>query len=101
MGEETLDPGGSAAPDSHEGLYFGREPADKTEAALPLHGTNQWPRPALLPAYRGAVDAYFAALRALGDRLLRLLALSLGLPAEHFQPHFSRPMVALRPLHYR
>lgn len=37
----------------------------------------------------------------LGGRLLRLLALSLGLPAEYFAPYFTRPMLFLRPLHYR
>lgn len=33
-------------------------------------------------------------------RLLRLLALSLGLPADHFDAHFTQPMLFLRPLHY-
>lgn len=36
----------------------------------------------------------------LARRLLRLLALSLGLPPQHFHAFFQRPMVALRPLHY-
>lgn len=44
MGEETLDPANSKQPDSHEGLYFGREvAAGSEEAKLPLHGPNQWP----------------------------------------------------------
>ena len=33
-------------------------------------------------------------------RLLRMLALALDLPAEYFAPHFTRPMLFLRPLHY-
>ncbi len=33
-------------------------------------------------------------------RLLRLLALSLGLPAEFFDPFFTHPMLFLRPLYY-
>lgn len=33
-------------------------------------------------------------------RLLRLLALALDLPPEHFHPMFSKPMLFLRPLHY-
>ncbi len=33
-------------------------------------------------------------------RLLRLLALALDLPPEHFHPMFTRPMLFLRPLHY-
>ena len=44
MGEETLDPERSKAPDTHEGLYYCREVApDSEEAHLPLHGPNQWP----------------------------------------------------------
>eukprot|EP00198_Chlamydomonas_reinhardtii_P009306 XP_001698643.1 predicted protein [Chlamydomonas reinhardtii] len=43
---------------------------------------------------------YYEALNALGMRLLRLLALSLDLPAEHFTPMFTAPLVTLRPLHY-
>jgi hypothetical protein len=55
-------------------------PADDPEAALPLHGPNQWPREDLLPGFRAAVTAYFDELTALGHKLLRLLALSLKLP---------------------
>lgn len=54
-----------------------------------------------MPGYRSVVERYFEAVTALGMRVLRLLALSLGLPAEHFHPSFSRPMLALRPLRYR
>lgn len=75
-------------------------PADSAEAALPLHGPNQWPPEALLPGFRPAVETYFAALTALGHRLLRLLALSLGLAPGFFEPAFAAPMLALRPLHY-
>jgi isopenicillin N synthase-like dioxygenase len=54
----------------------------------------------LLPGYRAATQAYIEALAALGFRLLRLLALSLDLPPDSFDPSFSRPMYFLRPLHY-
>lgn len=41
--EGTLDPSHSTRPDTHEGLYFGRHvAASSPEAALPLHGPNQW-----------------------------------------------------------
>ncbi len=33
-------------------------------------------------------------------RLLRLLALALGLAPEYFIPYFEPPMIMLRPLHY-
>ena len=49
MDDETLDPEHSKAPDTHEGLYFGREVApDSEEASKPLHGPNQF-----LPEVRG------------------------------------------------
>jgi isopenicillin N synthase-like dioxygenase len=54
----------------------------------------------LVPGFRQAVTAYFDALTALSMRLLRLLALSLGLPGDYFAPYFTHPMIALRPLHY-
>ena len=54
----------------------------------------------LLPQYRRATEAYFGAVLALGFRLLRMLALALRLPADHFAPFFDPPMAFLRPLHY-
>ncbi|GFR50656.1 hypothetical protein Agub_g12905, partial [Astrephomene gubernaculifera] len=99
--EETLDPARQKHGDTKEGFYFGREvPADSPEASKPLHGPNQWPDPALLPHYRQVTWQYYEALYQLALRLLPLLALSLGLPADYFAPFFQRPTVALRPLHY-
>eukprot|EP00877_Chromochloris_zofingiensis_P004722 jgi/Chrzof1/14250/Cz08g31020.t1 len=99
--EETLDPAAQSVGDSKEGFYFGREiPVDSPEASKPLHGPNQWPDEQLLPSYRAVTTAYFRAMQQLGTRLLRLLALSLGLPAEHFHAMFDPPMMFLRPLHY-
>jgi isopenicillin N synthase-like dioxygenase len=101
MAEETLDPARSRRGDTHEGLYFGRHVEEGSEEAkLPLHGPNQWPDEALVPGYRAATEAYWEAVAAVGFRLLRLLGLSLGLGPDYFQPHFTRPMIALRPLHY-
>ncbi|WIA38103.1 hypothetical protein OEZ86_001465 [Tetradesmus obliquus] len=99
--EETLDPAKQTRGDTKEGFYFGREvPADSEEGQLPLHGPNQWPPEQLLPGFRQTVTAYCDAATGLGMRLLRLLALSLGLPGGYFAPYFTHPMVALRPLHY-
>ncbi|KAL4445389.1 hypothetical protein ABPG77_011214 [Micractinium sp. CCAP 211/92] len=99
--EETLDPQHSTRGDTHEGLYYGRHvEEDSAEGKLPLHGPNQWPDEALVPGYRAVTEAYWEAVGQLGGRLLRLLALSLNLPAEYFAPFFTRPMLFLRPLHY-
>ena len=55
----------------------------------------------LVAGYRVITQQYFAAMEQLGHRVLRLLALSLGLEADHFGPSFTSPMLFLRPLHYR
>ena len=45
MANETLDPDNQSEGDTKEGIYFGQEiAADSKDAALPLHGPNQWPR---------------------------------------------------------
>lgn len=101
MKEETLDPKLAKAPDSKEGLYFGREVApEDPEAAQPLTGPNQWPSEELLPGYRETTEKYMAAMVHLGLRLVRLLALALRLPADYFEDSFQKPMSFLRPLHY-
>lgn len=77
-------------------------PADSPEASKPLHGPNQWPEEHLVPGLRATYTEYYEALKALGMRLLGLLALALDLPPEHFFPYFQpEPMVMLRPLHYQ
>jgi isopenicillin N synthase-like dioxygenase len=62
-----------------------------------VHGPNQWPD---LPGFRPRVEAYEAAIRDFCQRLLRPMALALGLPADWFAPHFARPTTFLRMLHY-
>ncbi len=54
----------------------------------------------LLPDFRRVAEAYFGAMRALGTRLIRLVALALDLPPDYFAPMFGKPMLYLRPLHY-
>lgn len=100
--EQDLDPANQRYHgDTCEGLYFGREVVDgDPESALPLHGPNQWPDEARLPQFRRVVEAYFEACRVLGMRVIRLLALALDLPANHFDADFEKPTILLRPLHY-
>lgn len=62
-----------------------------------VHGANQWPD---LVGFRPAVAAYEAAIGGFCQRLLRPLALALGLPADWFAPHFVHPTTFLRLLHY-
>ena len=46
MSDEILDAANQSEGDTKEGIYFGPEIAlDDPDAALPLHGPNQWPDP--------------------------------------------------------
>ena len=70
----------SGVPDGKEGYYFGAElPPDPR----PMHGPNLWPaRPAGLQV---AVTDWMAAMEALGQELLSLMAAGLGLPITFFR----------------
>jgi isopenicillin N synthase-like dioxygenase len=82
-----------AKPDLKESFLFGVDlpPTDPDVAAgKPLMGPNRWP--ADLPQMQLAVDRYTSAVRACGANLLRLFALALELPADHFVPLFAKPL---------
>ena len=67
-------------------------------AGLPLHGPN--PFPSAMPDLKPRMLAYQGKLAQLGQGLLRLMAIGLGLPETHFEPYFRKPMPMLRLLHY-
>lgn len=67
-------------------------------AGRPLQGPNQWP--AELPALRPAALGYMDRMAALGRDIAVALAEALGLPPGWFLPHFDRPTLFLRLLHY-
>ncbi len=96
---QTLEAG--APPDLKEGFYIGPEHAaddPRVIAGKFNHGPNLWPaKPA---GFRPTMEAYFTAMSALGHRLMGGLALSLGLPEDHFAAYCTDPMVTLRLLHY-
>src|SRR3546814_6636528 len=82
---QTLD--ADSPPDLKEGYYYTADLPDDdpyVQAGIRGYGGNQWP-PAMAgfdaAGFAVQMRAYYAALRNLGDRLLRLLALSLDLPA--------------------
>ena len=86
----------SGAPDQKEGLYFGQE---LPSSERPLHGPNLFPaRPAGL---RAAVLEYIDAVTALGQRVLRAMAVGLGLDDAWFERHLTgEPLVLFRIFHY-
>jgi isopenicillin N synthase-like dioxygenase len=62
-----------------------------------LIGANEWPD---LPGFKPAVQAYYAAVFALGRRLFDGFALALGLEEGYFDAMVTRPPSKLRLIHY-
>jgi isopenicillin N synthase-like dioxygenase len=89
------------APDLKESFEYALDlPMDDPDviAGRPLHGPNRWP--ADLPWLRPAAEAYFNETMALGMRLLRVFAISLGLDEGFFLQYTKKPMVQTRLFHY-
>lgn len=61
-------------------------------------GHNQWP--SNLPGFKEHTLSYQAAARDLGDRVLRLIALSLDLDERFFEGVYDYPSLGLRMLNY-
>ena len=70
---------------------------DDPRYGRPLDGPNLWP---YVPGFRDAVVAYEKAMHDFCLRLLRPLAIALGLPRDWFLPFFEQPTTFLRLLHY-
>jgi isopenicillin N synthase-like dioxygenase len=86
----------SGVPDRKEGFYVGRdEPPD----GRAMHGRNVWPpTPAEL---RPAVERWMAAMEVLGQRVLGLMAVGLGLGKDRFRRSLTAdPTVLLRIFRY-
>ncbi len=98
--EEQTDAEGAA--DLHEAFDLSHDvPADDPEVLRGcwLSGPNAWPDDAS-PGFRRALEAYYAAMLALGRRLFGGFALALGLPEAAFEPMLDRPGSFMRVLHY-
>lgn len=88
-------------PDLKESYEIGVDlPADDPDvvAGLALHAPNQWPEE--LPWLREAAEEYFDQTKALGDRMLRLIAAALDLQEDFFLQYTTKPMVQMRLFHY-
>lgn len=99
IGSQQLDPT-SPAPDVKEVFDIGLDlPWDHplVVAGTPMHGPNSWPD---LDGFREPVEAFYAACRALTERLLAGMALSLGLEEGAFAPFHRTPIATMRLLRY-
>ena len=104
MGGQILDSQDTQAavapPDLKESFYCGMELDDTHPLAqqrIRGFGHNQWPQ---LPGFRQQMLDYQAAMRALGDRVLAMLALSLELDEHYFRPMYDWPITTLRLIKY-
>ena len=84
--KESFDLGVDLAPD-HADVVAGK----------PFSAPNVWPD---MAAFRATVSAYHAEMLRLGDRLVKLTALGLGLECNYFDPAMAAPVANLRLLHY-
>jgi isopenicillin N synthase-like dioxygenase len=83
--------------DSESFMLMHEVPPGDPRYGRPLDGPNLWPD---LPGFRAPILAYERAMHDFCQRLLRPLALALGLPRDWFQPFFRQPTTFLRLLHY-
>lgn len=91
QGEAVLS--AKAKPDLKESFIWGLElPEDDPDvrAGKALMGPNQWPEAA--PALRPALSAYYDAILACGDPLLRAFAVGLGLAEDFFTSKYVKPL---------
>ncbi|AZM92527.1 MULTISPECIES: isopenicillin N synthase family dioxygenase [Streptomyces] len=82
--------GTASPPDLKESWsWAAEEPTGVAAVDAEWFRPNTWP--AEVPALRPPVAEYLAAMRALSDELLELLAVALALPADHFTRHTGHP----------
>lgn len=92
---ENTDP--TRTKDLKEAYDIGPEtPGDPT----PFFGANLWPDEAEVPGFRETVYGYHEAMKALSQKLLRGIALSLELEEDFFAPKITNPICIQRLLHY-
>jgi isopenicillin N synthase-like dioxygenase len=88
-------------PNLNEAFFVKRElPPDHPDivANRRYRGTNRWP--ADLPGFREIVVDYCDDLERLVQKMVRLYARALDLPAEYFDTAFQDPQFSLRMTHY-
>ena len=70
---------------------------ERAASGHPLFVPNRWPD---LPGFRDAYLAYQAAMESVGQAIMRLCALALGLPEDWFDAKFARHMSPLTANYY-
>jgi isopenicillin N synthase-like dioxygenase len=88
-------------PDHKEFFSMGLDlPEDDPDvlAGEKLRGPNNWPP--RMPAFRAALEAYYAAMLACGADLMRVVAVSLDLAPDFFAPRYRKPLQRTQIVYY-
>jgi isopenicillin N synthase-like dioxygenase len=88
-------------PDHKEFFSMGLDlPEDDPDvlAGEKLRGPNNWPPG--MPAFRAAMEAYYAALGACGADLMRAVAVSLGVDADFFADKYRKRLQRTQVVYY-
>ena len=96
---QTLDE--DSPPDLKESFYCGHDVPDDhpyAQAGIRGFGHNRWPED--LPGFREQMQTYYKTVRALADSVMGLIALSLELPENWFEPLYRNAGGNLRLIHY-
>lgn len=82
--------GTETPPDLKESYSLGADQAiGDAEIDAAWFGANVWPDE--IPGLRAAAESYMDQMRGLSDELLRICAVALGLPRDHFTAHTGHP----------
>ena len=89
-------------PDMKEGLYLGPEHPDdhpKVKSSTPIHGKNQFPDS--LPGLRPAALKYMDQVTQVGQNLMQVMSVSLGLDPQYIYDHLTQdPIIIFRLWNY-
>ena len=90
-------------PSQNEAYFLRRErTADDPDVLSKrrFHAMNKWPLESDVPGFRSNMLAYMSTLEALCQKLVKLYALALDLPDDHFDRYFAKPHMILRMSRY-
>ncbi len=90
----------SGIPDLKEGLYFGEEiQPHHNDWHEPMHGNNLYP--STLDNAKEIIEEYMTQMTLLGHKIMRGIAVSLGLDKDYFYSSISKnPLQLFRIFHY-
>ncbi len=95
--------GTQTTPDLKESFSVGPDcqgpgPTDLSDGERWVRSPSMWP--STPPGLRRSWSAYYRALSEVSNKLLRIMAVALDLPADYFGPMTDRHTSAMRALHY-